>query len=218
MPPPLPPETRTVGQLVAETIRFYGAHFWRSIALGIGPAGVIVLLYRVGWQPAIAGAWVAWTVAAAGSFVGACALAAPRPPAREELARGFAVGVVVALPGVVLAPVCYPLFGLGVPAALHERLGVRAALRRGAELARADYVHTFGSVFALGIVVALTQGLLFTLIRGGSGQTSYIAAFLAAVVVQPLLFIGGALLYVDQAARAPGRGRPSPAEPGPAGP
>ena len=28
LPPPLPPETRTVGQLVAETLKLYGRHFW----------------------------------------------------------------------------------------------------------------------------------------------------------------------------------------------
>ena len=37
LPPPLPPETRTVGQLVAESLRLYGARFWPSLALGIGP-------------------------------------------------------------------------------------------------------------------------------------------------------------------------------------
>ena len=31
LPPPLPPETRTVGQLVAESIRLYGARFWPSL-------------------------------------------------------------------------------------------------------------------------------------------------------------------------------------------
>ena len=38
LPPPLPPETRTVGQVVAETIRLYGNRFWPSLALGISPA------------------------------------------------------------------------------------------------------------------------------------------------------------------------------------
>ena len=32
LPPPLPPGDRTVGQLVAETIRTYGDHFWRVLA------------------------------------------------------------------------------------------------------------------------------------------------------------------------------------------
>ena len=40
LPPPLPPETRTVGQLVAESLKLYGARFWPSLALGIGPAVV----------------------------------------------------------------------------------------------------------------------------------------------------------------------------------
>jgi hypothetical protein len=35
LPPPLPPETRTVGQLIAETLKLYGAKFWPSLALGV---------------------------------------------------------------------------------------------------------------------------------------------------------------------------------------
>ena len=38
LPPPLPPETRTVGQLVAEALKLYGARFWPALALGVGPA------------------------------------------------------------------------------------------------------------------------------------------------------------------------------------
>src|ERR687886_556703 len=42
LPPPLPPETRTVGQLVAEAVRFYGNRFWPSLALGAPPAILVV--------------------------------------------------------------------------------------------------------------------------------------------------------------------------------
>ena len=35
LPPALPPETRTVGQLIAETIRAYGNSFWRLLPLGV---------------------------------------------------------------------------------------------------------------------------------------------------------------------------------------
>ena len=35
LPPPLPPERRTVGQLVAESIRLYGLSFWKALALGV---------------------------------------------------------------------------------------------------------------------------------------------------------------------------------------
>ena len=45
LPPPLPPAERTVGQLIAETIRLYGQHFWRALPLG-PPAGVLARLRR----------------------------------------------------------------------------------------------------------------------------------------------------------------------------
>src|SRR6476660_9727661 len=35
LPAPLPPGERTVGQLVAETIRAYGNNFWRALPLGL---------------------------------------------------------------------------------------------------------------------------------------------------------------------------------------
>ncbi|MGL6278746.1 MAG: hypothetical protein ACRC50_04225, partial [Gaiella sp.] len=34
-PPALPPEVRTVGQVVAETIKLYGANFWLVLPLGL---------------------------------------------------------------------------------------------------------------------------------------------------------------------------------------
>ena len=40
LPPPLPPETRTVGQLIAETIRFYQGNFWAVLPLGLSLAAV----------------------------------------------------------------------------------------------------------------------------------------------------------------------------------
>jgi hypothetical protein len=41
LPPPLPPETRTVGQLVAESLRLYGRHFWAvSSTAETVPAGL----------------------------------------------------------------------------------------------------------------------------------------------------------------------------------
>jgi hypothetical protein len=37
-PEALPPETRPVGQLVAETLRLYGHLFWRALPLGLSVA------------------------------------------------------------------------------------------------------------------------------------------------------------------------------------
>src|SRR5438045_2382506 len=46
LPPPLPPGERTVGQLVAETIRAYGDRFWPVLLLGIPVAVVDQLSVR----------------------------------------------------------------------------------------------------------------------------------------------------------------------------
>ena len=38
LPAPLPPGERTVGQLVAESIKLYGERFWRVLPLGLALA------------------------------------------------------------------------------------------------------------------------------------------------------------------------------------
>src|SRR5438105_6982361 len=200
LPPPLPPGTRTIGQLVAETIRFYGKHFWRSVLLGIGPAAVTVAGYYTGFHPALAAVVVGWIALASASYVGACVLVAGARPTRQVALRAFAAACLVALP--ILAGFLWlaPL-GLAVPAILSERLAVRRGLRRGLELARADYVHALGSLATLLLVVFLAQVLLTALLHGASQQSVHVSAFLASLVLQPLLFLGAALLYGDQVAR-----------------
>jgi len=83
-----------------------------------------------------------------------------------------------------------------------EELAPRAALARAWTLARADYVHAFGSLLTLGVVVFLTQAVLAFVLRGFGGAAVSTAFVLASVVISPLLFVGAALLYVDQSARA----------------
>jgi hypothetical protein len=101
------------------------------------------------------------------------------------------------LPGVAwLAAV-----GLVVPALVVEEIPPRAALARAWRLARADYLHAFGSLLTLGVVVFLTQAVLAFVLRGFGGAAVSTAFVLASVVVSPLLFVGAALLYVDQSAR-----------------
>ena len=211
LPPPLPPETRTVGQLVAEAIRLYGARFWPSLALGIGPGligiaaaeldGVARVVVVVGIGPLVLAA----------SYAGAVALVRP-------IGRGRYVAVALAVGYLAFLPVCvsrlwiFPgiylvalgwlaLIGLAVPAALVERRGYADALRRGVQLARADYVHALGSLATLAITIFLTGLVIFFSLREGSGQALRIAAVLAFVVLAPLFVLGAAVLYVDQAAR-----------------
>jgi hypothetical protein len=206
LPPPLPPETRTVGQLVAEAVRFYGGRFWRSLALGLGPAALVVAGAPLAQRERLVLVVTAGTVLATASFVAACALVAEER--RGSLAVAFAAGALVFAPVPLLATAFVlpaiawlAFFGLVVPAALVEGRGFRAAFGRAVELARADYVHAVGSLATLAIVVFLSQAVLFFLLRGAGESAVAAAGFLANLVISPLLFIGAALLYYDQAAR-----------------
>ncbi len=137
-------------------------------------------------------------------------------PGRRELVVAFAAGVIAFLPfpilmlGFVLPGVAWlALVGLAVPVALAERLGVRDSFRRAIRLARVDYVHALGSLATLVILYFLTRTILVLLLRGQGEQTERIAVFLGDLVISPLLFLGSALLYVDQVARleSPGRSK-----------
>jgi hypothetical protein len=200
LPPPLPPGKRTIGQLVAETVRFYGRHFWRSLLLGVGPACVTVAGYYTGFHVTLVAVAVAWVVLASASFVGACVLVGGTLPPRAILARAFVASCLVALPMLAgflwLAPL-----GLAVPAIVDKRLRLRAAFRRAFDLTRSDFVHALGSLATLLLVVFLTQVLLTALLHGASKQSVHVSAFLASLVLQPVLFLGAAMLYGDQAAR-----------------
>ena len=215
LPPPLPPETRTVGQLVAETLRLYGARFWPSLALGLPVAFIDQAFFgpsRGEWLVAmLTGGGLLLTAA----YVGACVLVAEERPGRRALATAFGVGLVAFLPfPVLLLFYALPgiawlaLVGLAAPAAVIERTRFRASLRRGVRLARADYVHAVGSLATLALTYFLTRLVLIFLLRGTGDQTLDIAAFLASLVVSPLIFLGAALLYFDQAARENARGVP----------
>ncbi len=207
LPPPLPPGERTVGQVVAESIRLYGQRFWAALLLGL-PIAVITQI-GVGHSLAVQTLllWGAMPLLTA-AYVGAVVLAAQARPPRRALARAFVVGLVVFVPVPALLRIYVlpalgwlALFGLAVPAAAYERLRFRDALVRGRRLAAADYVHTLGSLCAVAIVYFITRMMLLLLLRGQADAAERVAAFLADLVISPLLFLGAALLYFDQAAR-----------------
>jgi hypothetical protein len=208
-PPPLPPETRTVGQLVAETIRLYGSRFWGSVALGVAPAAAGLALAEA---PGVARLPLAFTVAAAAvslSFALATGVVArERIPARL-LAEATAIGTITLAPAIVLlgflgilgllpAVVWLGFAGLVVPVLTLER---RLSYRQSFVLARADLGHAIGSLATLALVGLLTAYVLFFTLRSAGTAALRASAFLSVLVISPLLFLGGALLYVDQAAR-----------------
>jgi len=225
-PPPLPPERRTVGQFVGETIRAYGNNFWRALPLGIPLAlvdqacvhqsGGIQILVFLAAAPLLASAYV-W----------ACALVHDVQPTLAA----FLVALLIYLPFPLLraiyilpAVAWFALIGLAVPVSLLDRTRMRASLSRGLELGRADYVHALGSLATLVIVVGVGEITLTTLLRTQGEASARAALVLADVVLSPLLYLGGAMLYLDQAARlrlrderARGRsgGLPSPVQGGP---
>ena len=203
LPAPLPPAERTVGQLVAETIRAYGNDFWRVLPLGLPLAIADQLSVRQSAVVQMLVFWAALPLFVAG-YLWACRLVLEVRP--TLLAVGVAALVWVPFPALraafVLPALAWLAFiGLAVPAAMVERLRFRDALARGRELGAADYVHALGSLAALVVVVGIAANTLSALLhtQGDSGQR--VAVFLSDLVLSPLLFLGGALLYLDQAAR-----------------
>jgi hypothetical protein len=106
---------------------------------------------------------------------------------------------------VLPAVIWFALLGLAVPAAVAEGLGVRDSLRRGLQLSRADVVHAIGGLATLVLVVGVSRLALEVLLNTQGGQAREVAVVLADFVLSPLFYVGGALLYVDQAARVPVR-------------
>jgi len=193
-------------------LNLYRGRFWPSLTLGLGPAAAAVGLTVIhGW-------WALVFVLTVGallmtvSYVRAVTIAAEGTFDRRSLWTGAAAGYAVFVPApflyslfVLPAVAWLALFGLAVPAALIEHRSFRGSLRRGYELGRADYVHAAGSLATLMIVAFLTSTVLFFLLRSGSEVALAASAFLSLLLISPILFLGAALLYFDQAARDPTR-------------
>jgi hypothetical protein len=215
LPPPLPPGERTVGQLVGEAMRVYGKRFWPALAIGAPVAAVNALagLVSAGTARLLIAPVGAFLLAA--SYIGACAIVLEKPLRRRATPVAYAIGVLVFVPFPFLAAffilpglVWLALVGLAVPAAFVEELGFRNAFARGIELARAGFVHVLGGFATLALVVFVTQAGLYFVLREYAENTQIVAAILASIVVSPLVFLGAALLYLDQEARLRSRREP----------
>jgi hypothetical protein len=207
-PAALPPAQRTVGQLVAESIRIYGERFRRALLLGIAPALLVIVGAHVSKPLVLILAPTVTAALVSASYVGASVLVLERRPSNRRLLVAWLLGWLVFIPApflvflfVLPALAWLAAFGLVVPVLVVEDIAPRAAFARAWQLARADYVHMLGSLATLAILGLLTQGMLAFILRGSGGTALSTAFFIANVVISPLLFIGSALLYVDQAAR-----------------
>ena len=229
LPPPLPPEERSVGQLVAETIRFYQHHFFQTLPLGLSVAALTQLTVAFGHRrveprghppprdfdtpTSLLGGGIEVTILLGAllltaSYIVAIVLVTGKRPAGRALAVAYGLGVLVFLPVpllaqlLVLPAVAYlSLVGWVVPAALVESRGAADSFRRSYQLARVDFVHALGGLATLVIVFYVVRLMLALLLRTGSEVTERSAALLADLVLSPMLFVGSAILYLDQAAR-----------------
>jgi hypothetical protein len=208
-PEEVSPAERTVGQLIADAIRLYGRAFWRGILIALpataftvgaafldGSAGVV---YSVVVGPLALGLSYLWaSVVATGGR---------HAPGRALVAGAIAflplaASRVVIFPGIYFVALAwFALAALSVPTVLVEDRRLVPALRHGIELARADFVHAFGTIAALAIVVVVSILSLSLSLAVFGAQGIAVSAVLAVVVMSPLFFLGCGLLYFDQKAR-----------------
>jgi hypothetical protein len=201
------PAERTVGQLVADAIRLYQRRFWRALALGLVVA--VFNQFAIGSSKEAQG-----TLLVLGSplftfgYIEACVLVFGRRPTRRAYLTAFGIGIFVFLPVGLLvwfyvlpALAWLALAGLAVPAVVDEGVGPREALRRAGRLSGVDYLHALGTLATLVLVFFLSRSALLFLLHGQADATLRTAAFLADLVLSPIIFLGSALLYLDQKAR-----------------
>jgi len=192
---------------VAQAIELYQRNFFRALVLGVPIAVVDQLVADLSYAGRAA-ALVAASPFFSLAYAGACAIRQDeRPPLRVWISA-VALGVVTFLPAALcfswfalLAVLWLGLAGHAVPVEMEERLQQVADLRRTFELGRADYVHAAGSFATLAILFALTRLALGLLLSSQADATVRVAIFLADLVLSPLLFLGAAIVYVDQVAR-----------------
>src|SRR4029079_5425750 len=158
LPPALPPESRTGGQLVAESIHLYRRRFWWALLIGLPVAALDQASAGFSVTAQTAFVWI-FAPALTAAFVGASVLALGWPVPRRNLIIAFVAGLIVFIPAPLLLRVfVLPLVlwlgvvGLAWPAAVVEGLGIRRSLRRGLALGRTDYLHAAGSIATAVIV------------------------------------------------------------------
>jgi hypothetical protein len=207
MQPPLPPAERTVGQLVAESIKLYGRHFLHALPLGLIVAAINQLTIDAS-RLEVGAVLLAAAPVFSAAYAYACKLDSDRPVPRRSWLVAIATGSLVFVPAALLFPwfalasvLWLGLAGLAVPAAMLEGASFGGSLRRGFELGRVDYVHAAGSLATLVLLFLLMRIGLALLLESQADNTVRTAIFLSDTILAPLLFLGGAVLYADQDAR-----------------
>ncbi|HEY4349242.1 MAG TPA: hypothetical protein VGM80_16825 [Gaiellaceae bacterium] len=203
LPPPLPPAERTIGQLIGESIRAYGDNFWRIAPLGVVYAAVDQACVR----RHIAAQLLIYLLAGpfiTAAYVWVCAVVLRVKPTWTAMGVGMTIYLLFPpLRALLILPAVawFALVGLAVPAVLVEHRDFRSAFARGRELGLADYAHALGSLAALVVVIGVAENTLTAVLHSQGSSSHRAALFLADLILSPMLYLGGAMLYVDQAAR-----------------
>ena len=210
-----------LGELLAETVRLYGDRIWASLGLGVVYTAVFAgaaLIHDAAYY-AVAAFMLAATYGAASrlasgdSFREAWAQVAVRLPVLLVLA--FVVGLPFVLASsyallLVFGAMWIALTGFSIPVTMLEReaeqrgwlASVTYALERTIALARTEYLHAAGVAAAL-VAVNLLVGVILTgALVGFADNSAAIGALIAQVVLAPFFFLGLAVLYFEQKARA----------------
>ena len=215
IPAPLPPELRTVGQLVAESIRTYGRRFLVCLLLSVPVVVTDQLLIHRHYVASVV-IYLAFSPVFTAAYVLASVIVTGSRPTRRNALVALLLGTVVFIPAAVALPglsigtvIWLALVGLVVPAAIVEGGSPGSLLKRGYALGRVDYVHAVGSLATLVLILAATRAPLWTVLRLEGGASGRVAFALADIALSPIVFLGAAVLYLDQAARL-GSPRPRP--------
>lgn len=209
-----------LGELLAETVRIYGDRLRAAIGLGLIYAGTLLaaaivqvaLYYVVSAIMFTVASGVAVRLVAGDSFREAWAQVLVRFPVIVMLAA--VVGLPFALAGFlsvlfILVALWLGLTTFAVPAAMVEQgrsvgtlQAATYALERTLALAKLDYLHATGVVAALLIVNFVFGILIANLLVGFADNGEIVALALVQIVLAPFFFLGLAVLYFEQRARA----------------
>jgi hypothetical protein len=225
-----PDRPLALSELISETVRIYTVRPWAAIGLGLVEGGAFlltratpdlldVLVVALAFTGIFgAAARLVW----GDSFAEAWAQVGVRAPALVVLTFVVAVPAVIALQYLfllVIGALWIALVGFSIPVAVLERdPDVRNAfdriafsLLRSMRLAKAEYLHALGVVAALLIIYILVGVVLGGALLGFADNGEVAAAALVQVVLAPFFFLGLAVLYFEQRARAAVSSRPEAA-------
>ncbi len=210
-----------LGELLAETVRFYGERFWAALGVGAVVAGAFVIALRVPepFRTAVLVAAITLVYAATARLVSGDAFGEAWGQVAIRLPVLLVLGLAVTVPFALIAQYLVflivgaawlALVGFSIPVAMLERESEPAgwfwrigyALRRSLALARVEYLHAFGVAAALTLVYLLVGTLVTSALVGFAESGAIAALTLVQAVLSPFFFIGLSVLYFEQRARA----------------